>query len=314
MVLQYLLWDEKPIRVKTRKQRKERHHVATFIHLGAGVQSSCLVEMYLEGALDLPRLDGVIFADTLDEPQWVYEQVDYLTTRLASAGIALTVIRASERGLIGEITKQGGRFASMPMFTKSPTGKVSMLKRQCTRDFKIDPGQGVVKDWLVSHGYAQLVTDKNGQQYRRVNRDVYVNAIFGISLDEFERTCSSDYNPDWLRADYPLIYPLRMRRGDCIQWLQDQGLPVPKKSSCRVCPFHDDSYWLDLSQNYPADFAHACRFDDWLRSPEGRNRQGLKQDVFLHRSAQPLREIDFAERLKMPLLDAPRFSCVNCST
>jgi hypothetical protein len=65
---------------KRKQTAAERETVASFLHLGAGVQSSTIVEMIVEG--DLPPVDAVIFADTGNEPKWVYEQVDYLKSRL----------------------------------------------------------------------------------------------------------------------------------------------------------------------------------------------------------------------------------------
>ena len=58
-----------------------------------------------------------------------------------------------------------------------------------------------------------------------------------------------------------------------MSYLQARGLRVPRKSSCRRCPYHDDLYWLSL----PApDFEAACSFDDWLRTPRGREQLGSK--------------------------------------
>jgi hypothetical protein len=74
----------------------ERQKVARFLHLGAGVQSSTLVEMVVEGELE--PVDYVLFADTGDEPPWVYKQVVYLTNRLSTVNIPLIITRNSWGG------------------------------------------------------------------------------------------------------------------------------------------------------------------------------------------------------------------------
>ena len=51
----------------------------TYLSCGAGVQSGTIVEMIVEGELPMPDL--IMFADTGDEPQYVYDHVKYLKTR-----------------------------------------------------------------------------------------------------------------------------------------------------------------------------------------------------------------------------------------
>lgn len=289
---QLMLFDIYDYITKTRPQPVPPRMLAgRFLHLGAGVQSSTLVEMVVEGVL--PRVDAVLFADTGDEPPWVYQQVWYLAGRLAAVGIPLVVTLKSLAGLRADSMAEASRFVTMPLYTRNPaTGQIGQMRRQCTSEYKIQPNNDWLREWMVEHGHARRTTDRLGRTFRRVKRSVYVENWYGISLDEWDR--AGRRGPKWQRAVYPLI-ERRMRRTDCECWLRARGLRVPKKSSCIVCPFHDSAYWLDLAQHHPALFEEACRYDEWLRTPDARRKlvRKKRQPVYLHPSCVPLREVDF---------------------
>lgn len=301
---------EEPIvvaRTSIKRQQKPRRVVCRVLHLGAGRQSSAMVEMVVLG--ELPRMDLVIFCDTGDEPAHVHRQVEYLAGRLASVEIQLLVVRKSAPGIVRDLQSvTSGRFVSLPFFTRDPvTGKVARLKRQCTSEYKIEPADNTVLAWLLEHGHAQLLTDRLGRIRRVVRTDVLTEHYYGISFEEFYR--AGKRGPTWQQAIYPLI-DLRMTALDCVKWLRRHGLPVPKKSSCRVCPYHDDQYWLDMQTDSPADFVYVCNFDDWLRTPEAKRGvlRNLRDDVYLHQSCQPLRSINFAAEIeKRRVGDLPMF-------
>lgn len=275
--------------VKKRPQ-KPRNTVARFLHLGAGVQSSTIVEMIVEG--DLPRVDGVIFADTGNEPKHVYKQVAYLKTRLDSVGIPLYEVKKPQSaGIAKDFMSAAGRFATMPLYTRnSVTGAVGILRRQCTNEYKIIPCDNFILDWMIERGHAS----PNSKGARRVGRGVQVENIYGISADEKER--QGKRGPAWQKACYPLI-DMNMGRVDCEAYLLAKGLRIPKKSSCKICPYHSDPFWYWMSVNTPDEFEETCCFDDWLRSPlaiASSFKQGrIHDEVYLHPSCQPLRSIDF---------------------
>ena len=64
----------------------------TYLSLGGGVQSSTLAEMIAVG--ELPAPDLILFADTGDEPQYVYDHIDYLRGRVATVGVELVTVSA----------------------------------------------------------------------------------------------------------------------------------------------------------------------------------------------------------------------------
>lgn len=278
---------------KPRRQR-ERKLVGTVLQLGAGRQSSAIAEMIVEG--DLPRVDVVCFADTGDEPAWVYEQVWHLAGRLDSVGIPLIITMKKDfsGGIVESAKSNPARYASMPVFTGQHGQPGGMLRRQCTNDWKVQPADDYIRDWLEERGH--VTRAKNGS--RRVKPSVYVEMWYGIGTDEMYR--QKKRGTGWQQAVYPLI-TLKMNTRDCLAYLKEKGLPVPRKSSCRICPYHEDEYWLDLQQNYPADFEHACQFDDFIRTLHGKRAtfKHIKDKLYLHRSCTPLREVDFAARIEV---------------
>lgn len=274
------------------RPQKPRTLFGRVINLGAGVQSSTLVEMIIEGDLDYP-VDLVLFADTGNEPKWVYKQVEYLRGRCQDAGIPFWVVKKDSKGIVQDAMHSSGRFAKMPFYIKdSVTGKMSIMQRQCTKEYKIEPCDDYLKDWLLE--FHKATRDKLGRRY--VNRGIYIEQWYGISAEETYR--AGKRGQQWQTAVYPLI-DRNMKRADCIKYLLKKGLPVPKKSSCKVCPFHDDEYWLMLASDDPEDFEETCVYDDWLRTPAAKKRiASLRGDIYLHTSGQPLRSIDFKARIE----------------
>jgi hypothetical protein len=160
---------------------------------------------------------------------------------------------------------------------------------------------------VIKHEYAFY--SKGSVQRRIVKQGILVENIYGISYEEFYR--AGRRGPNWQKTIYPLI-DQRMDRAACVKWLKDHGLPVPRKSSCIRCPYHDDHYWLDLKLNNPVEFDKTCRFDEFLRSVEGKRRfkVAMNGDIYIHSACVPLSSIDFAKRLKSDTV--PMFRDLLC--
>ncbi len=255
--------------------------VLSTLSLGCGVQSSTIAEMMVEGNLE--PVDLALFADTGDEPEYVYDQRDYLKKRLDSVGIPLVTVH--KESIIDAIYRSKDRFAPIPAHTKLE-GKTAILRRQCTREYKIDPIEKRIKRKLLKEGHAKLTSDNK----TRMNMDVYITTTLGISLDESTRM--KDNRRSWIKNIWPLV-ARRMTRLDCINWLKKQGLPIPQKSSCRICPFHSHDHWKWVKENWPQDWEHVIKVDDFLRSEGAHFTASLKADIFLYRGTVPLKDIDF---------------------
>ncbi len=243
----------------------------SYISWGAGLQSTTLVAMAVAGGV---AADAIIFADTQDEPEWVYETLWYWRSRSRNIPIYVPSKGSLSEALRDKI-ENGKRFANLPLWTAGTDGRAAPLLRQCTREWKIE---------VIAREVRRILGYQHGQ---RVTHDV--RCLLGISLDEAGRMRPNRYA--WQVNEYPLI-ERRMKRGDCEAYLTERGIPVPRRSSCRYCPYHSDSYWRDLKENYPDEFERACKVDDLVR---GMSERGTQSPVFVHRSLVPLRRASFGE-------------------
>ena len=57
-----------------------------------------------------------------------------------------------------------------------------------------------------------------------------------------------------------------------------------------MCPFQDDTKWLNLKQNDPELWEEACKLDEKIR-----NYPKINSKAYLHKSCKPLREANLQE-------------------
>ena len=261
------------------------------LNLGAGVQSSAILLMACAG--ELPRPDVAIFADTGEEPASVYAWLaQTLRPAAERAGIPIEVVSAHSKSTQDRPTKLG----DIPAYVVGKDGKGAPIRRQCTRDWKIDPLDRRVKE---------LLGLRRGQHWPT---GLAVESWFGISGDEIQRMKHA-VEP-WRRYWHPLIEtpwgesgkrpawrdpPLR--RSDCLAWMRANGFGEAPRSACTFCPFHSDKEWRRLQENEPEAFAHAVAADAMLRSHPRRHTGAM----FVHRSLRPLGEIDFTRQRSLDL-------------
>lgn len=246
------------------------------LSLGAGVQSTTLALLAAHGVIG-PMPDCAIFADTAWEPQAVYDHLAWLMSpnvlpfpvHIVSAGnLRDNLVRAAA----------GERWASIPAYTRTVDRRgcmsIGMIRRQCTGDYKIDPIRRKVRE------LADLTR-------RRSPADPVVEQWIGISMDEAIRMKPSFER--WRVNRWPLI-ELCMTRRDCLAWLSQHDYPVPPKSACIGCPYHSDAVWRDMRASDPRSWADAVEVDRLIRS----GLRSIRGEVFLHRSAVPLDEVDLS--------------------
>lgn len=239
------------------------------LSLGAGVQSTVLALLAARGEIG-PMPDAAIFADTQWEPRAVYEHLDWLEQQLPFPVHRVTAGNIRD-GIVAATNSSGDRFASVPWYTPGGIGR-----RQCTREYKIEPIHKEVRRLLGYKKHAKV-------------RDKTVEQWIGISTDEIQRM--KDSHVKWVQHRWPLI-ELRWSRTQCQLWFASEypGRTLPK-SACLGCPFHDDKYWVDLKSNSPGEWDDAVEVDASLR----RNGplRGMKAEQFMHRSCIPLGDVDF---------------------
>lgn len=239
------------------------------LSLGAGVQSTTLALMAAHGEIKPP--DCAIFADTQWEPQSVYRHLDWLEPRLPFP------VRRVSRGSIRENvrTQQNswGKYASVPWHLVKPDGSISMGRRQCTNEYKL---QMIMRE--IRH-----LLGKGPRDHIAANS---AEVLIGISRDEAHRMKPARQR--YMLNRWPLI-ELGLRRSDCLRWLERQGYPEPPKSACLGCPFHDNAYWRHLRDTSPYEWADTVIADRELRQDTTR-----RSKQFMHRDCVPLDEVDLS--------------------
>ena len=245
----------------------------TYLSLGAGVQSSALLVLACTDER-VPKPDVAIFADTGDEPAWVYEYLEVLKEYAEPYGVEVVT---AQKGVLSEWVmdrrSNGKRFVNVPVFTKDIDGSQGILRRQCTREFKVEPITKKVRE-LLGYKPRQRIREK-------------VRCMLGISLDETQRMKESWHH--WVTNCWPLI-DLGIERKGCHKIIADAGLPEAKRSSCVYCPYHSDSHWQWMKDEHPTEFAKAVEFDEGVRNMTMRGRE---QPAYVHRSCVPLSEAVF---------------------
>lgn len=228
-------------------------NVFTYLSLGAGVESSALMVLSALGLRGCPRAEVAIFADTQDEPRWVYEQRDAMAVWGAGHGLPVVTVTRGQLSM--------DRRVQIPAFVLSD-GEAAPLSRSCTRDYKIQPIRKEARRLMEARGLKQAV------------------CLYGISVGDDRKLNISPVL--WIQNRYPLV-EAGMTRSACARVLTEAGLPVPRKSACWQCPYHGDPTWREIRDYDPASWEKALAYDDLVRAQRGAS---------LHRSLIPLRDVD----------------------
>jgi hypothetical protein len=251
---------------------KNREKCLTVLSLGAGVQSSTMALMTRTG--ELPKPDVGIFADTGYESKSCYAYLEFLKKVLP---FPIYVVKFGN--IKDDMLKARGTtdFVVAPFYTQETiTGKKGMILRQCTNQYKIQPIKKKIRE-LCNVGFN-----------KRFPKDKYVEQWIGISKDEIGRMKPA--RDPYILNRHPLI-EMNMSRQDCVNWLNKNKFPLPEKSACICCPFHDDKYWDFMKKERPSEFADAVEFDKEIRTIS--RKKNIKN--YTHRSCKPLDEVEFSK-------------------
>lgn len=257
--------------VQEAEEAEEVSPTLRLLSLGAGVQSTTLLLLAVEGSL--PKPDGAIFADTGWEPAAVYAHLDRLEK--VAEGVGIPLYRVSRGDLRADATDPAHRYASIPYFVRNPDGSDGMGRRQCTSEYKLAPIRRKVRELLGAKPPA----------YRSVPKGRVAEQWVGFSTDEVGRI-GDKFSVRYLITRYPLL-DLGMSRKDCQRWLGARGWGATVKSACIGCPYHGNRQWRDLRDNRPGEWADAVAFDAQIRKGGARGLP-LNGEAFLHRSRVPL--------------------------
>jgi|TARA_Y100000310_G_scaffold214330_1_gene215267 hypothetical protein len=250
------------------------------ISLGAGVQSSTMALMAASGEIT-PMPNCAVFADVGgDEPVEVYEWLKKLKELLPFP--VYTVRRDEEKSLSeydlrvrqSKITQRVYRDGQIPAHILKSNGKVGILHRKCTRDFKIRPVVRFLREFA---------------NIKRKEKEVKVKQWMGISVDESHRVTESNYK--YVEHIYPLI-ERDISREDCLRWMQDNFSLTPPRSACVFCPYHSDGEWQRLKMEAPLDFRRAVLHEERMQSAS-ESCEVIQGTPFLHWSGVKLDQVQF---------------------
>lgn len=271
------------------------------LSLGGGTQSCALALMSAAG--ELPKLDGIIFADTHGELPETYAYLDYLRPILAAADIPFQVVSAGslEQALLADAPTSSN--PTPPAHVLNPDGSKGRINRyRCSYDYKRR---------LIERATKRLVGGRGAWK-----RPGIVEQWIGFSADEVgrckpARECSCGHSAQrhesrscdrcacqrfepWQVNRWPLI-ELDMRRDDTIRWFADHGHPTPPRSACWFCPNSSDARWRALRADHPDLFERAVHLDATIRNGGSFNARGNQRfagTIFLHAQRVPLDEVD----------------------
>jgi hypothetical protein len=168
----------------------------------------------------------IVFADTGCEWPETYCYLDYFEREwLAPRGMSVTRLAGEWRQ--NARAKEHGLVEYCESLGMVPFPAV----RWCTRMYKVEP--------LSAYADAHAITT----QY------------LGIAADEAHR------KPEAAR---PLVDRNITRQG-CTDTIEAEGLDVPPKSSCYICPFQRDGQWRELWHRHPDLFERAARLEESVR-------------------------------------------------
>jgi len=234
--------------------------VATVISYGGGVQSTALVVLAMSEGWDV---DEIVHVDLLDaeSPATREYVVRFREWLRREYGRDVTVI---ERNMYWDMLDN-------PAFTPVPwhgRRERFMLKRQCTREYKVQP--------LTRYLYDRYPAGRIG-------------LMLGISVDEYHRM--RDSSAARIEHVYPLV-DRRLTRWQCRDIIERAGLVVPWKSSCWFCPYRSSVSQWALVQRYPDLVGMARELEDRINAE--RRRRG-QDEIAVLRVDMSAEQEDFCE-------------------
>ena len=312
-----------------------------YASIGLGIQSTAMALAAIKGEIQ-PCPEAFIFADTKWERQGTYENLKIMQARSIEAGIPFYVVnngniraealhptnrspslpyrivggrvitvkeqyenliksfdkRAKERTLpFSDFDEQKEAIKEFFRRVKNGTitdyfhkGKDGLMLRQCTYDYKIAPSLKKIKS--VSN---PKPSTKNP-----------ATLWIGFSIDEVQRM--SPPKVKYIRHRFPLI-EMRWSRQTCIQYLEDNDYPIPCRSSCVGCPYHNDDELRQLNAAERADIEDFERRVNVI-GVKMKNKENLAINrIRLHRSLQPIDTQPYLKNNEQGELDLKDQSC-----
>lgn len=208
--------------------------VKKYLSFGGGVNSVAMMLLLLDQKEDFEA----IFVDHGTDWPETYEYFDMFQGWLADHGHdQITVLKPD----VGTIEKQ--RFQNLYDYHFFKKLTPSIMFRSCTDKFKVK----VVQKYVETPCFMLL----------------------GIDYGEIKRAKISTNKG--IENRYPLIEH-EIDRGGCKKIIITNGLSVPMKSGCYVCPFQGVGQWIELRKKHPELFCKAKKMEDRRNERPGKNQ------------------------------------------
>lgn len=214
------------------------------VSFGGGTNSTAMIiGMYQK---NIP-IDLILFADTGGECPHTYKHVERFNGWLSDHGLPeITVVR--------NVDKEGNVFTLEQECLRSHTlPSIAYGWKKCSLKHKVKP------------------QDKFCNSYKPC-KEVWASGekvfkYIGYDAGE-ERRRDNAFAMDLQNKKYKNIYALiewGWYREDCQRVIQEEGLPLPGKSSCFFCPSMKKPEIKVLKRNYPELFARAITIEENAR-------------------------------------------------
>lgn len=223
---------------------------------------------------------AVLSADPGMEDSRTYRYVADMERRCSDAGIEFVRCRGRNlyEDLLHSLARGKTRLDNPPYFTKNrETGKLGLLRQNCTAEYKIAPMDRAVRE-ILHREYG--IHPKAGTVGKHV-----VEKWIGFHAGEWHRVSESQKRYAYFK--HPLI-DLGMDDKAVSGYFLKNGLEIPPRSVCVACYANPLDYFKAMRDERPDDFEKACLVDDAIRDSR---HVGIKDEVFISRTLLPLRKL-----------------------
>lgn len=265
---------------------------------GAGMQSTALALMSCEKKLaqlqgrelphpTIPIYSLIVFCD-LKEPEYVYDQVDFIKRACEEVGIRFVILTLGDgygKSLYYDYLMNFGvkSCRSIPFWTLTEvvdkkTGEVTFRKgimpRVCTLEYKIN----IIQQYCIRE---VLKIPK----YTRMRSEDFKKHIMhiGFSFEERKR-CKENPHPRFVNR-FPLV-ELELTRSDNYGYSLEVWDIATKASSCIMCPYHSNFFYMKMKKERPCEYFDVDVFDNVLRL--GQPHSKIKSPLFITKSCKRL--------------------------
>lgn len=270
----------------------------TVLNYSGGKQSAMLLWLVIEGTLPRPENFVVMNANPGMENTKTYDYHMMMQQVCVMEGIRYEA--APGPNLYEDLCKlpsgELARIDNPPYWTWDANGKLGKLKQSCTRYYKIEPMDRMIRK-ILQEMYG--IHPRSGKLGKNV-----VEKWIGFAADEKQRVSESDVAYSYFR--FPLI-ELGLTKADVERYYQLASRPEPPRSVCNACFANGLETLQEMHDRRPHDWAQAVRVDESVRDM---TRYGVREKVFVSKTCIPLTQLadqhfkltprQLQERMKKP--------------